>query len=261
VGDHVVGQADIEAIERATLAAVAPEEVQEIDGWLVGLDPGSIRRAASAVPLRHDLPADPKTLDLIEAAFGARGLAPAFRLADSPRLEAVRRELLRRGYGFEQPTLVKIAPVAAILGVTEAAPAEIAERPDEAWAAVFLGEGFDPVDGACRVKALSRSPGARFGMVRDAGRTIAVGCGSYGPDWVSFHGMRTDLARRGEGLAGRVLAGLAREALARGIGRAFLQVEEKNVSARSLYRRAGFEPAWRYFYWSRPVAGSRLSTG
>ena len=49
-----------------------------------------------------------------------------------------------------------------------------------------------------------------------------------------------------------MLAGLAAEALARGVDRAFLQVEEKNTPARALYRRAGFEQAWRYFYWSKP---------
>jgi ribosomal protein S18 acetylase RimI-like enzyme len=245
---------DVESIERATLAAVSPDEVLEIGGWLVGLDPGSIRRAASAVPLAHDLPADPAILDQIEAAYAARGLRAAFRLADGPGLEPVRAELTRRGYGFEQPTLVKTAKVSAVQAVTDKPPAQVAERPDQAWASVFLGEGFDPVDGAYRVKALSRSPGARFGMVRDGGRTIAVGCGGYDGGWVSFHGMRTDMARRGEGLAGRVLSGLAGEARARGIERAFLQVEEKNAAARALYRRAGFEPAWRYFYWSQPAS-------
>lgn len=249
----MVGPTQIEAIERATLAAVAPEEVLEIEGWLIGLDPGSIRRAASAVPLRHDLPADPAVLDQIEAAYAERGLNPAFRVADSLGLESVRAELARRGYAFEQPTLVKTALASAITAVTHRPPAEIAERPDDAWAAVFLGEGFDPVDGAYRVKALSRSPGARFGMVRDGDKTIAVGCGSFGHGWASVHGMRTDLSRRGEGLAGRVLVGLAGEAMSRGIDRAFLQVEEKNAPARSLYRRAGFTPAWRYFYWSKPA--------
>ncbi|CAN5671984.1 GNAT family N-acetyltransferase [soil metagenome] len=249
----MVGSTQIEAIERATLAAVAPEEVLEIDGWLIGLDPGSIRRAASAVPLSHDLPADSAVLDQIEAAYAERGLTPAFRIADGSGLEEVRAELARRGYAFEQPTLVKTAVASAVTAVTDLSPAEIAERPDDAWAAVFLGEGFDPVDGAYRVKALSRSPGARFGMVRDGDKTIAVGCGSFGHGWASFHGMRTDLSRRGEGLAGRVLAGLAGEAMSRGIERAFLQVEEKNAPARSLYRRAGFTQAWRYFYWSKPA--------
>jgi ribosomal protein S18 acetylase RimI-like enzyme len=242
---------EVEAIERATLAAVAPEEVLEIDGWLVGLDPGTIRRAASAVPLTHDLPGDPAVIDAIEAVYAERGLKPAFRIADADGLAGVRAELERRGYGFEQPTLVKTAAVADVRNVTDRPLAEVTNEPDEAWAAVFLGQGFDPVDGACRVQALSRSPGAAFGRVRQDGLTFAVGAGAYGHGWASFHGMRTDAARRGQGGAGRVLAALAAEATARGIDRAFLQVEEKNTTARSLYRRAGFSTAWRYFYWSR----------
>ncbi|WP_304178307.1 GNAT family N-acetyltransferase, partial [Phenylobacterium aquaticum] len=162
----MIQAADIEAIERATLAAVAPDEVLEIEGWLVGLDPGTIRRAASAVPLSHNLPHDPAVLDAIEAAYRSRGLSPAFRVADAPGLQAVRDALAARGYGFEQPTLVKTATVAAVRAVTDRDPAEVADRPDDAWAAVFLGEGFDPVDGAYRVKALSRSPGAAYGAVR-----------------------------------------------------------------------------------------------
>lgn len=242
---------EVEAIERATLAAVAPEEVLEIGGWLVGLDRGTIRRGASAVPLAHDLPGDPEVLDAIEAAYVARGLKPAFRISDAAGLAGVRAELERRGYGFEQPTLVKTAAVSDVQHVTDRPPAEVAAEPDQAWAAVFLGQGFDPVDGAYRVKALSRSPGAAFGRVRQDGVTFAVGAGSYSHGWASFHGMRTEAARRGQGGAGRVLAALAHEATSRGIERAFLQVEEKNTTARSLYRRAGFSTAWRYFYWSK----------
>ena len=240
------------AIERATLAAVAPEEVLEIGGWLLGLDPGSIRRAASAVPLTHNLPVDPDALDRIEAAYAARGLRAAFRIADAPGLVEVSAELTRRGYTSQQPTLVKIATLDDVAAVTDLAPADVTSTPDAAWAAVFLGEGFDPVDGAYRVKALSRSAGACFGSVRDRGQTLAVGCGSFGHGWASFHGMRTALPRRGEGLAGRVLAGLAQVARRQGLDQAFLQVEEANLQARSLYRRAGFQTAWRYAYWSQP---------
>jgi len=45
--------ADIEAIERATLAAVAPERIEALSGWLLPLDPGTVGRAHSAVPLHH----------------------------------------------------------------------------------------------------------------------------------------------------------------------------------------------------------------
>ena len=46
--------ADIEAIERATLDAVPPEQTAVLDGWLLGLDRGTVGRAHSAVPLTHD---------------------------------------------------------------------------------------------------------------------------------------------------------------------------------------------------------------
>lgn len=64
--------------------------------------------------------------------------------------------------------------------------------------------------------------------------------------------MRTDQAFRGRGLAERVLASVAAAATQRGIEKAFLQVEKVNASARSLYRRAGFETAWSYDYWTQP---------
>lgn len=242
---------DIEAIERATVGAVAPLETLEIGGWLVALDSGTIRRAGSAVPLSHEVEADPAVLDAIEAAYAERGLKPAFRIADEPGLDAVREELAQRGYGFEQPTLVKVGEPAAMIAAARGEAALVTSAPDAGWARVFTSEGFDPADGANRVAALTRSPDAVYGGIAEGGRTLAVGVAAFGHGWASVHGMRTDAAHRGEGLAGRVLAGLAGAAQARAIERVFLQVEEANVGARSLYRRAGFTKAWRYFYWSR----------
>ena len=135
--------------------------------------------------------------------------------------------------------------------VSAAEPAVVLERPDAAWAGVFTGEGFDPVDGANRVAALTRAVDAVYGAVREGEATLAVGVAAFGHGWGSVHGMRTDKARRGEGLAARVLTGLARAAGERGTPQMFLQVEEANAAARSLYARAGFSTAWRYFYWSR----------
>lgn len=245
--------AEIEAIERNTVAAVAPRETLEIDGWLVALEPGTIRRAASAVPLSHDLPADPAVLDAIEAAFAARGMAPAFRLADAPGLEGVRAALTARGYGFEQPTLVKVGEPAGMIAAARGGPACVSQAPDAGWASVFTSEGFDETDGRNRVAALTRSPDAVYGAIAEGERTLAVGVAAFGHGWASVHGMRTDQARRGEGLAGRVLSGLANAAQSRGVEQVFLQVEEANTGARCLYRRAGFTQAWRYFYWSRPA--------
>jgi ribosomal protein S18 acetylase RimI-like enzyme len=114
---------------------------------------------------------------------------------------------------------------------------------------MFLGEGFDPVDGANRVRALTRAPNSRYASLRIDGRTVACGTIAFGHGWASIHGMRTEMAHRGQGFAARVLTGLALSAQARGIARVFLQVEVNNASAHALYLRAGFESAWRYRYW------------
>jgi ribosomal protein S18 acetylase RimI-like enzyme len=242
---------EVESIERATAAAVSPQAMEDVGGWLLAFDSGSVNRARSAVPLQHVAVPDAAALiERIEARYAAWGLPAQFRLALSPCFDALRVELRRRGYRAEQPTQVQLAPVSVVRAVS-AARAEVDAAPDAAWAALFMGEGFDPVDGASRVAALGRAPGSLYASVREAGRTVAAGAAAFSHGWVSVHGMRTAPAWRGRGLAGRILAALADAALAKGMARCFLQVEAGNVAAEALYRRAGFATAWSYVYWRR----------
>lgn len=238
---------DVEAIERSTVEGVAPARLQAFEGWLVPLDGGAIGRAKSAVPLSHTL--GPEAINDVEAAYYAQGLTPAFRIADVPGLAAIRDTLASRRYAPRQPTVVKIGDVARLAAFRDTA-GEILARPDESWASVFSGEGFDAAEGAARVAALSRSPDAVYAAVREGERVVAVGVATFGHGWAGIHGMRTALDRRGQGLASQVLTALGRAIQARGFENVVLQVEEGN-DARSLYRKAGFVAAWRYQYWRR----------
>ncbi|MGH6909354.1 MAG: GNAT family N-acetyltransferase [Phenylobacterium sp.] len=237
--------ADLESLERATVEAVAPPEVLEIDGWLVPLDNGTIGRAKSAVPLRHDI--GPEALGEIEAAYRQRGLKPAFRIADVASLAPVCAELAARGFTAQQPTIFKTGMIADLAAFSEGS-AEILAKPDDAWSAVFLGDGFEPADAAHRIAALTRSPDAVYGAAGEGGRIGGVGVMSFGRGWAGIHGMRTAPDQRGKGFASQVLGALGRVAQARGFERVSLQVEEANP-ARNIYRRAGLTPVWRYHYW------------
>lgn len=243
---------DIETIERATVAAVAPDAMEEIAGWLLPFDAGLVRRARSAAPTSQLAP-DPAALALIEGRYGARELATMFRLPDASAFDALRGQLRATGYRSELPTEVQVAATAAVRAVSKGALAEVAPAPDAGWAEVFLGPGFDPIEGASRVRTLSRATGSLFASVHEDGVTVAAGVAAFGHGWASVHGMRTAQDRRGRGLAGRVLAALAQEALVRGYERIFLQVQADNPAAQALYRRAGFALAWRYDYWSQPA--------
>lgn len=245
------GAAEVEAIERGTVEAVAPEAVVEWNGWLLPVDYGTIGRAKTAVPLHHR-PVSSGVIDVIEAHYRAHGLPCALRIADVPAFAPFIEALQRRGYVGARTTLVQTASAQRMRQASAACPAQVDRRPDEGWAALFLAEGADPADGASRVRALSRAPDSRYASVRESGRTLACGTVAFGHGWAGVHGMRTDAAHRGEGLAGRVLSGIAQAALDEGLHRVFLQVEEHNPAAHALYRRAGFETAWRYRYWQRP---------
>ena len=241
-------------IERATLAAVSPQTVEELPCWLLPMDMGTVGRAISAVPLNHVFEQDAAALvSQIEARYSAHGLKAAFRLPDVVSFEPLTVHLASLGYHLEQPTLVQVGSAAAMRQLVDQPIAEVADSPDAAWAQLFLGEGFDPVDGAHRVRLLTNAAGTAFASVRLDGGTVAGGAGSFSHGWASVHGMRTALSHRGQGLARQVLTSLAQVELHRGFDNVFLQVEEGNASARALYQKAGFQTAWRYAYWRKKV--------
>jgi GNAT superfamily N-acetyltransferase len=126
---------------------------------------------------------------------------------------------------------------------------QLATSADAGWEQVFLGEGFDPVEGASRLAILRRAQGGVFASVRVGGATVAVGAASFAGHWCGVHAMRTLPAWRRRGHAQAIVAALAQEARERGFTQVFLQVEQSNTAAQALYARLGFTTAWGYAYW------------
>ena len=241
---------EIDSLERATLDAVAPIDVQETADWLLPMDRSTIGRAKSAVPLRHDgLTND--ALDAIETAYQHWGIDAQFRVADVPGMDNIHQRLRAMGYMPDQATLVQVGTVSALLALPGTATAAVDARPNAVWAAVYTAPGFDAVDGANRVQALSRSPTVVYAAVHRDAQDLAAGTASLSHGWASIHGMRTVASARGQGLASQILRGLATVAAQRGLDRVFLQVEADNAAALALYARAGFQTAWRYHYWRK----------
>lgn len=240
----------IASLERATLDAVAPPQVEELADWLLPLDRSTIGRAKSAVPLRHHgLHTD--ALEAIQTVYRDRGLDARFRVADVAGLDNIHQRLRAMGYRPDQATLVQVGTVNALLALPAVGSATVDNHPSTRWAAAYTAPGFDPVDGANRVQALSRSPYVVYATVSRDDQPLAAGTASLSHGWASIHGMRTVLAARGQGFASQILRGLAEAAAQRGLERVFLQVEENNTAALALYARAGFQTVWRYHYWHK----------
>ena len=254
---------DIESLERATLQAVAPEQVQEIPGWLLPMDHGTVGRAHSAAPTAH-ASIDPEAASHIVAAYEAKGFRPVFRVPELPAFDGFRKRLTAMGFTSDMPTLTQVGSLEGVVAALRHLGTEgvsLDERPDAAWTAMFLGEGFDPVDGASRAASLARAQGTRYVSHREevngSGQTLACAAASFGHGWLGLHGLRTDAHQRGRGLAGRLLLAMALKAQAQGIERMYLQVHASSTSALALYRRIGLEMAWGYSYW-RHAASQNL---
>lgn len=244
---------DVEAIERATLAAVPPQALEVVQGWLVGLDDGTVSRARSAAPLAHRAPAA-TSVAAVEARYARAGLPALFRLPQLPAFDATRALLQARGYAPSKPAWVQLASLREMPLAAGQQQVDLALSADAGWEQVFLGEGFDAVDGASRLAILRRAQGALFASVRECDRTVAVGAACFHGGWCGVHAMRTLPAYRRRGLAQAIVATLAGVARERGLTQAFLQVEQANAAAQALYARLGFATAWGYAYWSVPSA-------
>ena len=239
---------DVESIERATLDAVCPAEVNEFPGWLLPYDPLPVGRAQSAVPLAHT-PLSLPELQQIEAHYQQRHRPTVFRLPEGLISADTASALYDMGYTGAHGVLVQVAELAGLLRLAPLDAATLSAAPSAQWASVYTADGFDPVDGAHRVQLLSRSRHVVYAHVSEGGQALAAGTGSISQGWLSIHGMRTAPSAQGRGLASRILAGLAAHAAAQGVHRVFLQVEDDNTVAQGLYRKAGFVTAWQYHYW------------
>jgi GNAT superfamily N-acetyltransferase len=243
---------DIESLERATLDAVAPPDIAEIDGWLLPLDRSTIGRAISAVPIRHD-GLLPQQIDSIEAIYRSHGLQAQFRMPDIDGCRNMDAALEQRGYRPIQPTLVQVAFSDMHLSSALKIPVLIGAEPSLEWQSVYLANGFDPIDGANRINALSRSKFVKYAHIINGSLAVASGTASCSHGWVGLHGMRTVPKARGRGLATAIINGLLKDAMLDGPKNIYLQVEEANTVALRLYGQLGFTTAWRYHYWKKSI--------
>jgi N-acetylglutamate synthase len=240
------------SIEQATLQAVVPSRVDQMGDWLIPLEPGSVGRARSAVPLTQEA-ADPRYIDPIEQRFAEAGISPTFRLPAEPNWLLFRNALGIRGYVPSKPTLVQIAIVADLIRHGSLSQVEISPTPSADWAALYASDGFDREDGMNRVRLMSRAPSGKFFSVRDqaSGQLVATGMAAIDHGWASAHGMRCLPAYRRQGHARSIVCAMAMMAYKQGVPGMFLQVEAQNLGAISLYESLGFKTRWQYEYWAR----------
>jgi ribosomal protein S18 acetylase RimI-like enzyme len=224
--------------------------------WLLRAAEGFTGRANSALAAGDPGRPLPDAVEAVRAWYAALGqramIAVPFGM-DGPAGEL---DGLLDALGWSRrdgAAIVMTARPAAIAGLATASapaalisPVQVAEAPDEAWLGMYhyRGQKLPPV----ARRLLMSAPWQAFASVREDGQTIAIGRVAADAGWAGITAIETDPAHRRRGLARAVTVALAVVAASRGAMGLYLQVEDTNAAARTLYAGMGFTNHHRYHY-------------
>jgi uncharacterized protein len=117
------------------------------------------------------------------------------------------------------------------------------------WQAAFVDEVGLPEDGTlARRKALQRIQRGQVRVWDHGGPMCVAGFGDGATDTARIAPVYTPPARRGQGYASALVAGLSRELLAHGKRAIFLTTDVGNPTSNRIYQRIGYRPVADHFH-------------
>ncbi len=223
--------------------------------WLMRFSAGVSRRANSVNPLRPECAGIAAATTAGEALYRAHRLPTIFRVPSivDPALD---RALAARGYTSEGDSCVLYGALGAPgLGAGAADPAvRLMPSPEAEWLREMARlQGHTRAQGAVyrRIVCAIAIP-ARFALLTLDGMPAALAYGAIHDGLLCYESVVTDMRRRRQGCARRVIASLALWARDSGATGACLQVEAGNTPARTLYQSLGLAELHRYHYRRAP---------
>lgn len=248
-------------IERAVFMSAPPDELVEVDPWLVGIDGGGSLRSCSAAPaFFNNLASLEESLSDVIEVFRAAGKVPILRVPCTAEFERFRVRLLDRGYVPFNSVEVIAGKVEKLLPRRGRENADcrirIEDFADADWCNAYVAMDKSVPVGLSRVASASRAQRGVFALasVYEPGPgvsrvPVSCGYGSYCSGWFSIHGLRTAFAHRGAGYAFNVVGALARHATTMGVDDVFLLSFPSSQAMKRVLLRLGFRVLWSHDYW------------
>jgi ribosomal protein S18 acetylase RimI-like enzyme len=224
---------------------------ERLGDWLLRAADGFTGRANSALAAGDPGRPLPAAIDAVRAWYAGLG-QPAMIAVPLPMAgPAGELDGLLDAGGWSRrdgPAIVMTARPEAIAALAPGAPlaVRVSGEPGEDWLGMYhyRGQRLPPM----ARRLLLSAPWQAFASVREDGATIAIGRVAADAGWAGITAIETDPRHRRRGLATAVTAALAALAVEQGATGLYLQVEDGNAAARTLYERMGFTGHHRYHY-------------
>jgi N-acetylglutamate synthase len=244
----------IRQIEELSLNALPALQTLTVNGWVVRFANGHTGRANSVNPLYSaEMSAEElaATVAYCESLYERQNLPAMFKLTPASQPPALDDFLVKCGYRFREnaTTVVETADLSAFAGTTSAHFQDW-HIFNEAWYGAFcrlnnVPEARQPV---MRQMLQNIVPDAFFAALIENGEILAVGLAVAERGYVGLFDIVADERARGRGLGTELVTHLLNWGINIGAHTAYLQVVEGNAPARRLYRKLGFQEAYKYWY-------------
>ncbi len=219
-----------------------------IDGWLVRMSGGAIRRTNSVNPLKRDAYDPRPVMAACEALYRAHGKPALYRIPDMATGMAAALEA--EGFPAQGDTRTLYADLAKPPAIDD--KVELLAAPSQAWFDLrfSLNDGEDP--SFRRMTAAIALPRV-FAALRLDGAVVTIAYGAIDRGLLIVEAVGTAPQSRNRGLARRTVGTLMAWGYAHGATAAALQVVAANAPAIAVYGALGFDrELYRYHYRTAP---------
>ena len=241
-------EALLRAIETHAAGAWPAPDLVSLNGWECRFAPASkSRRVNSLTPMDPVQGRFAQTLAVARRLCRERGVPCTVRVTPAMQENEVAL-LIEEGFVQKDTTFVKILPLG---GVPQADPTVVLlQPPHSAWLADYAAltqmsaEERQVID-----SMLSHVEGEMIlASLTVAGEIVSMGRAVVRNGLIGLFQIATSPSARRQGYAHRLVQSLLHWGRQHGAMRAYLQVVDENIAARSLYRSLGFKTFYGYTY-------------
>lgn len=242
-------------LERRAARAWPAADTETYAGWVFRFIGGFTHRANSVFALSfavgHDVD---DAIAAAEAFYRARKLDCCFMIPDITDPPDLDRRLEAHDYRAFSPTDVLWRPDTELdFGPVAAMDVRLSDVATDDWIAV-RSEGLSMEESAMLRDLVERVPEPRlFAVAYAGGEPAGAGMMVVDDGWAGLFALQTAGTARRRGIGKAVFRALVDGARAAGARHLYLQVEQGNTPAQTLFRRLGYIRSHGYHYRSRAV--------